>query len=87
VAEFFSPTFGYANDVIRGDLLTTLSTRWNSETPVVSNCQNRRCRPSGLQRKQFRRFSSSSFTQSDVPLMSVFEPSVVIAVIFRLSRS
>jgi hypothetical protein len=49
----------------------------NDSTPEVSNCQYAIDRPSGLHRNPSRIPSSSSFTQSDVPLMIVSDPSVV----------
>src|SRR5260370_26031670 len=56
-----------------------------SPTPDWSNCQYAIDCPSGLQRKQFRRSSSSSFTQSEVPLMMSADPSLVSCVIFSLA--
>ena len=55
-------------------------------TPSASSCQNAIRSPSGLQRKPSRRWNSSSYTQSKVPLMIVAEPSVVSWSIQPVSR-
>jgi hypothetical protein len=51
--------------------------RSKTPTPEASSCQYAIRRPSGLQRKPFCSESSSSYTQSKVPLMTVSEPSLV----------
>ena len=55
--------------------------RLKSFTPLASSCQYAIDLPSGLQRKPSRRLSSSSYTQSNVPLMIVRDPSRVRRVI------
>src|SRR5271155_5561137 len=54
---------------------------------AVLNCQKAIARLSGLQAKPSRMSSSSSFTQSEVPSMTVGEPSRVSCAIFPLARS
>src|SRR5690348_12169558 len=54
--------------------------------PEASNCQTAIDLLSGLQRQQSRSENSSSLTQSEVPLISVCEPSDVSRVIFPFSR-
>src|SRR5207247_4435516 len=54
---------------------------------VWSNRQNAIRRPSGLQRNASRRSSSSSYTQSEVPLITFSPPSVVSAVSAPVARS
>src|SRR3954451_12797672 len=55
--------------------------------PEASNCQNAIERLSGLHRQQSRRKNSSSFTQSEVPLLNVGLPFVVRDVILPVWRS
>ncbi len=62
-------------------------TREKPPTLLVSKRQKAMSFPSGLQRKPSRMSSSSSLTQSEVPLMTVAEPSVVSRVILPEERS
>ena len=58
-----------------------------SFTPLASSCQYAIDLPSGLQRNPSRSASSSSYTQSNVPLMIVRDPSRVRRVIAPLVTS
>ncbi len=76
-AELVVPALGYGIRVTDGYRVSVSLISVNGSTPDVSNCQKASERPSGLQRKPSRMPSSSSLTQSEVPLTMVGEPSCV----------